>query len=300
MREIRNDQDPLSQLFNVEKEFMPPSIYAETFLFHAFRKIATSFIETNSECDNFDAFIPYLAMNYIDRFVSTRDIPIVIRRPASKNTYLFLTCCLTIASKMRNDSFKLSEFLKNRRHLQFETKDVSQMELSICAGLQWKMRSVTSICFADYFINLLPRSPTRPFLLRFVHHLIVISQGDIELTKYSPSLVAASAVLVASTKLFPANYDEFKRLILSSEHICTHCLEEVSKCIETIEPLCWDSSNAASSSSAVSPGVKLDRDEQMNFKLNWTALTWGEDDESDDGSSRKRAAQCFLSFIVNN
>ncbi|KAL2472611.1 Cyclin-D4-1 [Forsythia ovata] len=187
MREIRNDEDPLSQLFNVEKEFMPPSIYAETFLFHAFRRIATIFIETNSECDNFDAFIPYLAMNYIDRFVSTRDIPIVIPRPASKNTYLFLTCCLTIASKMRNDSFKLSEFLqyertqKNRRHLQFETKDVFQMELSICAGLQWKMRSVTSICFADYFINLLPESPT--IVLRFVHHLIVISQGGCEISE---------------------------------------------------------------------------------------------------------------------
>ncbi|KAL2472858.1 putative cyclin-D6-1 [Forsythia ovata] len=264
---------------------------------HFVELLPSSSKRQNSECDNFDAFIPYLAMNYIDRFVSTRDIPTVIPRPASKNTYLFLTCCLTIASKMRNDSFKLSEFLKNRRHLQFETKDVFQMELSICAGLQWKMRSVTSICFADYFINLLPESPT--IVLRFVHHLIVISQGDIELTKYSPSLVAASAVLVASTRLLPAKYDEFKRLILSSERICTNCFEEVSKCIETIEPLCWDSSEAASSSSAESPGVKLDRDEQMNFKLNWAALTRGEY-ERDDGSSRKRASQCFLSLIVNN
>ncbi|CAA2975660.1 Hypothetical predicted protein [Olea europaea subsp. europaea] len=212
----RNDNASFSKLFSAEKEFMPNPIYARTTLYRAFRGVAITFMELNSVCEKFDAFIPYLAMTYVDRFVSARDIPNVIPGSRSKNIFLFLTCCLSIASKMRNDNFKIAKILQLRKPmLKYETKDAFQMECAICEGLQWKMRSLTPICFVDYFIDFLRcRSPVHPFVpRRSVHHTIIKSQG-----------VAASALLTASFRLYPENYDEFKQLILSSEHICMNCM----------------------------------------------------------------------------
>ncbi|XP_022876517.1 putative cyclin-D6-1 isoform X1 [Olea europaea var. sylvestris] len=298
-------KDLFCEYFNAEEEFMPPPFYAKIHLFRSFRRYAIMFMEQNSKREKFDAFIPYLAVAYMDRFISTYDIPEVIPGSPKRNTYLFLTCCLSIASKMRNDDFKIRQLLDTGNPLfRYKMEEVSKMELSICCQLKWKMRYITPIFFVDYFINRFHiLSPTHPVIpRRSVHQIIIKSQAVMKLTQYRPSIVAALAVLVASSRLYPANIVEFTCLISFYPPYLMNTMGILNEALRSIKKIKLDPSEEASSSSAGPSGVKKstvdkiprDPDGPMDFKLDWIGLTWGELDKGFDPISIIRAYECYF------
>ncbi|KAI8009072.1 putative cyclin-D6-1 [Camellia lanceoleosa] len=223
---------PFRKLFTVESSFMACEGYFQNERTISFRRYAVSYIEENSKCEDFDAFVPYLAMNYFDRFISMHKLPEVISSNKEENAILLVICCLTIAWKMRIRSFNVELFL-TERNLQFNRNQVKEMELHILNSLRWRMRSLTPICFVGYFIPLLrlPRS-SQQLNRRPVYQIIVRAQADIGFTQFKPSIIAASAILTASSKLFPAQFEEFKAVLSSSEFVSA---EELMQCMEAME-----------------------------------------------------------------
>ncbi|KAL0301129.1 UNVERIFIED_CONTAM: Cyclin-D1-1 [Sesamum radiatum] len=191
-------------LFSSERLYMMDQGYVENQ--NMIRSEAVSFI-AQLEREFPDAFVPYMAMTYFDRFISRHEIPEVLLS-SEENKTLFLICCLTLAAKLRTNNFRLSTFL-HERTCYFAPRDVLRMELHICRILNWRLRTLTPIFFAEYFIELLHLPPDSPSPRLSAHQLIVKSQADITFTAYRPSAVAASAVLIVCTKMFPALDHEF-------------------------------------------------------------------------------------------
>ncbi|XP_057460812.1 cyclin-D4-2-like [Actinidia eriantha] len=230
-----NDRDGEVQVFRklirLETKFMASEGYYQNDKIASFRQFALSYIEEISRCEQFDAFVPYLAMNYFDRFVSRHGVP-KIARSYMENTKLFVMCCLTISWKMRMKSFKVKLF-QFQRSLAFDEKDVMRMEFRIIKSLQYEMRSLTPISFSGYFIQLISCPPLRRCLKpQFVYQIIIRAQADIGFTQFRPSIMGASAVLFASLKLFPAKFGQFREIVLKFETINR---DELWRCCDAIE-----------------------------------------------------------------
>ncbi|GFZ04870.1 hypothetical protein Acr_17g0004420 [Actinidia rufa] len=107
-----NELQPFRKLFEIESEYMASQGYYQNERFAALRQ----FRRIISKCNPFDAFVPFLAMSYFDRFVSSHNLP---------------------------------------EEIKFDSKLVRKMELYILNALEWRMRSLTAIGFSGYFVPLL-------------------------------------------------------------------------------------------------------------------------------------------------
>ncbi|KAI8031033.1 putative cyclin-D6-1 [Camellia lanceoleosa] len=162
-----------------------------------------------SKGSDYDEFIPYLAVNYLDQMLSRKShLPALERNPC-KNTKLFAICCFTLASKTRNGDFSVPNFLAKRKL----TTSVNpllllEMERRILTTLEWRMQSLTTINFLEYFypfFKLRHPQQIRGFTCRDISQSILSVQGDIKFTQFKPSIIAASAVLSASFEAFKYN-----------------------------------------------------------------------------------------------
>ncbi|PIN06319.1 G1/S-specific cyclin D [Handroanthus impetiginosus] len=212
-----NGRDAFGRYFKSEIDFMVDGSYSENEDYQALRKEAVKFFAKYSKSPEFDALIPYKAMTYFDRFISRHEIPNIIES-AEENRTLFLLCCLAIAWKLRTNKFDYPKFLK-KRTWSFEARDVRRMELYICGTLDWKMRTLSPIFFAEYFVPLLRLPPEFPSPRRSVHELIIRSQAEIEYTEYRPSVLAASAVITVSSMMYNAQADILRSRIQTSEFL---------------------------------------------------------------------------------
>ncbi|KAM7504074.1 hypothetical protein LguiB_002978 [Lonicera macranthoides] len=150
------------------------------------------------------------------------------------NEKLFVICCLTIASKMRTKSFRLSRFMSTR-NIKYDAIKVMKMELYILNQLEWRMRSLTPIHFVGYFISILrPRRDQISLTHRVVLEIIVASQAEVGITRFKPSEVAASVVSVVSAKRFPMLSSKFEADLLTIKFVGA----ELSSCKEVLGNLC--------------------------------------------------------------
>ncbi|KAI8009070.1 putative cyclin-D6-1 [Camellia lanceoleosa] len=218
----RNDE-AFKKFFNVESEFMAAQGYSDNAEKAITRSIVVTLIEILSKGTDYDAFVPYLAVNYLDRFLSRKSHLPALERNPRKNTKLFAICCFTLASKMRNRDFSVPNFLAKRKL----TTSVNPllflvMELRILTTLEWRMRSLTAINFMEYFypfFKLRHPQPIRGFTRRDISQSILSVQGDIKFTQFKPSIIAASAVLSASFEAFPAQILQRAEAFLRCQYI---------------------------------------------------------------------------------
>ena len=135
----------------------------------------------------------------------------VITSNDEENLKLFVLCCLTLAWKMRIRAFNVEMFLviefihfiwmvpmiirvflstnlhafdfalsfqQEERKFQFDSNHVRIMELYILDALEWRMRSLTAICFSGYFIQLISHPPLSRYLKpQFVYQIIIRAQA---------------------------------------------------------------------------------------------------------------------------
>lgn len=115
-----NDSFPLL-LFHIESDHMPSSTYLQTLdaadsTTLSTRRRILSLIHYFSGLQNFDPFSSFLAINYMDRFLSTHSAI-----PVSQSLFvgqdgkpwilnLVAVSCVTLALKMRNIEFSISDF----------------------------------------------------------------------------------------------------------------------------------------------------------------------------------------------
>lgn len=166
---------------------------------------------------NSDPFVPYLAVNYLDRFISRQELP------HGKPWMIKLLCisCLSLAAKMKQNDFSLTDDIQRKEGFIFDTETIQRMELLILGALKWRMRSITPFSFIYFFISLLKlKDPQlRQALKNRATQIIFTSQHEIKLLEFKPSIIAASALISASHELFPLQFPSFRTAISSCIYV---------------------------------------------------------------------------------
>ncbi|XP_048431029.1 cyclin-D4-1 isoform X2 [Pyrus x bretschneideri] len=141
----------------------------------------------------FSPLTAFLSVNYFDRFLSSHSLP---RHSGSWPFQLLSVACLSLAAKMEepNVPFILDLQIFEPKFV-FEPKTIQRMELRVMGILNWRLRSVTPFDFLPHFVSNLPSSSS---LLAASSNLVLSTIRVIDFLGFSPSTVAAAAVLCAA------------------------------------------------------------------------------------------------------
>ncbi|EXC05017.1 Putative cyclin-D6-1 [Morus notabilis] len=191
----------VERFLNAEASSMAASGYLDDRFAPVWRERAVIVIFNVSRQEHFEPFIPYLAMNYFDRYIS-REKKIPAQNPELRAVMPW-------------------EFLT--------------MELHIVKGLDWRMCSVTALCFVQFFAPYF--ESTYGFRRRTINEIIIQSQNDYLMSRFRPSVIAASALLAASSFLYAEQFESFLEKIASQ---IIFRKEEVLKCMENLIDMCKD------------------------------------------------------------
>ncbi|KAJ1434636.1 Cyclin-like [Sesbania bispinosa] len=226
--------DAVSSLFLIESDHIPPPNYFQSLKASDFdisvRRDVISLISQLS-C-TFDPFLPYLAINYLDRFLANQG------QPKPWTNKLLAISCFSLAAKMLKTEYSATDVQALMNHgdgsVIFETQTIQRMEALVLGALQWRMRSITPFSFIPFFSNLFMINDTalRQVLKDRASQIILKSQRDLKVLEFKPSIVAASALLYASHELFPFQYPCFLRAISDCSYVNK---ESVVQCYNVIE-----------------------------------------------------------------
>ncbi|KAK1325304.1 putative cyclin-D6-1 [Acorus calamus] len=188
---------------------------------------------------NIDPFVPYLAVNYLDRFLSKQAVP----REKPWMVRLLSISCLTLASKMMKIDFSIADFQREEGFI-FDAQTIRRMELLILGALEWRMRSVTPFCFLSFFLTFF--SPNDPPLITPLKarasEILFKAQTEVKLMEYKPSILAATALLSASHELFPIQFPSFRNAISRCVYVNK---EKLFMCWNVIQDMVMDGCDSA-------------------------------------------------------
>ncbi|KAK8484508.1 hypothetical protein V6N11_021491 [Hibiscus sabdariffa] len=200
----------------------------------SFRQEAISLIFQAQYSCNLDPYTRCLAVTYMDRFISRRDIPV-------KRTYLYhfygiaiVLFTLHVNETQRAEGFVFDSYgiaivlftlhvneTQRAEGFVFDASAIRRMELLILNALDWRMRSITPFLFIGLFESLfeLKDPPLAQALKDRAIHIIFQAHDEIDLLEFKPSIIAASGFLVATHELFPLQFPSFETSITSCEYV---------------------------------------------------------------------------------
>ncbi|TKW32972.1 hypothetical protein SEVIR_2G201900v4 [Setaria viridis] len=144
-------------------------------------------------------FLPltaYLAVNYMDRFLSLHRLP-----EDGWAMELLAVTCLSLAAKMEETLVPslLDLQVEGISRYVFEPGTIGRMELLVLTALNWRLRSVTPFTFIDFFAcKVDPGGRHTRCLIARATQVILAAMHDIEFLDHCPSAMAAAAVLCAT------------------------------------------------------------------------------------------------------
>ncbi|XP_024025474.1 cyclin-D5-1 [Morus notabilis] len=174
----------------------------------------------------------YLSVTYFDRFLSKR----YIDSGKMWAIRLLSVACLSLAAKMEECNVPmLSEF--RVQDYNFESKVIKRMELLVLSALEWKMGSITPFAYLNYFTNKFGGENSQRLVVSTAVELILAMIEETNLIDIRPSIIAASAVLVASDGQLTGKTMELKMNVISfwrSEdkedmYSCCNLFQEIEK-----------------------------------------------------------------------
>uniref|UniRef100_A0A5B7BP54 Putative cyclin-D6-1 n=1 Tax=Davidia involucrata TaxID=16924 RepID=A0A5B7BP54_DAVIN len=228
--------DSVPSLFLIESDHMPSHTYSQILQATDFdisvRRQTISLILQFSH--NFDPFLSYLAVNYLDRFLSTQ--PITEGKPWVLS--LLAVSCVSLALKMRRTEFSVTDIQRDGGFI-FDTQTIRRMEFITLGALKWRMRSITPFSFINFFISLFKFKdpPLRQALKARATEIIFKAQHDIRLLEFKPSIIAASALLSGSHELFPLQFQCFRKAISNCSYVNK---EELFGCCNVMQDIAMD------------------------------------------------------------
>ncbi|KAG6755942.1 hypothetical protein POTOM_039350 [Populus tomentosa] len=233
--------DTIPDLFVSESDHMPSRNFLHCLktsdFYVSFREEAISRILQAQYSCNYDLFIPYLAVNYMDRFISRQEIP----QGKPWILRLLIISCLSLAAKMKNKHFSISNSQEAEAGFIFDTQTINRMELLVLDALNWRMRSITPFSFVHFFVSLFELkdpSSSQPLKDRATE-IIFKAQNEIKFLEFKPSIIAASALLVASNERFPLQFPCFKSSIYSCEFVNEEKLLECFNALQEMVEMEW-------------------------------------------------------------
>ncbi|KAL6135328.1 hypothetical protein ACLB2K_067556 [Fragaria x ananassa] len=226
--------DSVTSLFSIESDHMPSENYFQTLQAGDFDiSIRREAIASISQlCCNSDKFLSYLAVNYLDRFLSCQEK--LFQQPKPWIIKLLAISCVSLAAKMKKTDFSILDFQSDGGII-FDTRTIERMEFLILGALKWRMRSITPFSFILFFISLfkLEDPPLRQALKARATQIIFKAQNDMKLLVFKPSIIAASGLLFASHELFPMQSPCFKKALSNCSFVnkvtllqCYNCMQD--------------------------------------------------------------------------
>lgn len=186
----------------VEKEMdhRPKGGYVQRLVEHggfesSWRKDAMDWICKVHSYYNFGPLSLCLSVNYMDRFLSSFDLP----HDKSWMQQLMSVACLSLAVKMEETVVPLPVDLQVcDPKYEFEARNIKRMELIVMETLKWRMHSVTPFSFLCYFLDKFNEGkPPSYMLVSRCAELIVAIVKDYRFLSFRPSEIAAAVVLWA-------------------------------------------------------------------------------------------------------
>ncbi|KAK9924655.1 hypothetical protein M0R45_033009 [Rubus argutus] len=263
--------DSITSLFPIESDHMPSENYFQTLQAGNFdisvRREAMASI--SQICCNSDNLLSYLAVNYLDRFLSCQGK----LQPKPWIIKLLAISCVSLAAKMKKTDFSLLDFQSDGGII-FDTRTIERMEFLILGALKWRMRSITPFSFIPFFISLfkLEDPPLKQALKARATEIIFKAQNDMKLWVFKPSIIAASALLSASHELFPMQCPCFKKALSNCSHVNKGTLLQCYNCMQDSVVDGYDSVLEVVSSS-VTPANVLDHTFSSSAESGRTTVT---------------------------
>ncbi|RWV87441.1 hypothetical protein GW17_00050558, partial [Ensete ventricosum] len=185
------------------------------------------FVEQVHAHYSFGPLTAYLAVNYLDRFLSGYELP----QGKAWMTQLLSVACLCLAAKMEETEVPLSLDLQvgDAKYI-FEAKTIQRMELLVLSTLKWRMQAVTPFSYLDFFLHKFNggSAPSKILVSRSVELILSMARGT-ELLGFRPSEVAAATALSA---LRETQVVEVEKAL----SCCIHVVQEgVLRCFEVIQ-----------------------------------------------------------------
>ncbi|KAK3035709.1 hypothetical protein RJ639_033411 [Escallonia herrerae] len=177
---------------------------------------------------HFGPVTAFLSVNYFDRFLSAHSLP------ANGWPFQLLSvACLSLAAKMEEPYVPvLIDLQVSEPRFVFEPKTVRRMELFVMAKLHWRLRSVTPFDYLDYFTHKISYSNSQPdpftHIFSTSSDLIINTTRVIDFLDFSPSIVAAAAVIYAAGEGVAVPEDFYGRINKEMVKSCHQLMEEYS------------------------------------------------------------------------
>ncbi|CAA6670618.1 unnamed protein product [Spirodela intermedia] len=140
----------------------------------------------------------YLAVNYMDRFLSRHSLP----QSGGWPVQLTSVACLSLAAKMEESLIpSLLDLQVEEGRFVFEPRTVQRMELLVLDALNWRLRYVTPFDFVGFFAWRADptRAHTRSLVSRATH-LILETLQEIDFLGHCPSATSAAAIICAASE----------------------------------------------------------------------------------------------------
>uniref|UniRef100_A0ACD5YG26 Uncharacterized protein n=1 Tax=Avena sativa TaxID=4498 RepID=A0ACD5YG26_AVESA len=193
----------VAELIGGESDYSPRSDYPDRLrsrcIDPADRADSVAWILKVQEYYGFLPLTAYLAVNYMDRFLSLHRLP----QEDGWAMQLLAVTCLSLAAKMEETLVPslLDLQIESSTRYMFEPRTILRMELLVLTALNWRLRSVTPFTFIDFFAcKVDPRGKHMRYLIVRATQIILAATHDIEFLDHCPSSMAAAAVLCATAE----------------------------------------------------------------------------------------------------
>lgn len=163
---------------------------------------------------NLDTYVPYLAMNYFDRYLSRnyKAIEVMEGGGIAEKLELISISCLYIAGNIRNIHISTHIVIPRPNMVMKMVNDIQRV-LNI--EERWQLNSITAFTFLDYYYPYF--KPIGVFKHRCLNEIIVQAQGEHEFADYRPSIIAFAAFMAACKRAYPSKHDEIEHALRLSE-----------------------------------------------------------------------------------
>ncbi|KAK4424219.1 Cyclin-D3-1 [Sesamum alatum] len=231
-----DEDEELRSLFRKEREI---KIKIETEIsLSPNRKEAVVWILKINSNRGFSALTAVLAVNYLDRFLSSC---VGFRRDKPWMMQLAAVACLSLAAKVEETHVPLLLDLQveDSKYV-FEAKTIQRMELLVLSSLKWRMNAVTPLSFLDHIVRRLGlKNCVHWEFFRSCEDLLLSVIPDSRMIGYLPSVVATATMLHVVHQVELRNAFDYENQLLAllkiSKEEVNDCYEVMSDVVSTAE-----------------------------------------------------------------
>jgi cyclin D1/2/4 len=192
--------ESIAGLLEDERKYLPKIEYIQRYdtepLEVSAREKSVQWILKVQRYFGFQPMTAYLAVSYLDRFLSTRGLQ--ADTSGGWPMQLLSVACLSLATKLEETAVPLLSQLQlvEDASLMFESVSIERMEVLILRTLDWRLRSVTPFHYIEIFAHKLDSAGyCTDFLIARATDLISSNLKDASFLEYWPSCIAAAAIL---------------------------------------------------------------------------------------------------------